>query len=321
MKIKSLTALALAVVLTVATPVLTFAGSWQLNSTGWWYQHDNGSYPASSWLNDGGTWYHFDSNGYMQTGWILDGNTWYYLNGSGAMQTGWLNDRGTWYYLEASGAMATNRWIGNYYLGASGAMLTNTWTPDNYYVGSDGAWIPGYQKISAGWVLDSTGWWYRNADGSYPANTWLQINGSWYYFHANGYMAANQWIGNYYVGSNGAMLTSTRTPDGYYVGADGAWIPDNMTNGQAAALEVAKEALKMAPFSRALMIDALVDPGGFTLADATYAANNCGANWYEQAIRMIREYRSDLSSRSEAIEFLIYMGFTQDEAEYGASAF
>lgn len=28
-----------------------------------------------------------------------------------------------------------------YYCGADGAMLTNTTTPDNYYVGADGAWV------------------------------------------------------------------------------------------------------------------------------------------------------------------------------------
>lgn len=74
------------------------------------------------------------------------------------------------------------------------------------------------------WKQDNIGWWYQNADGSYPTNTWKEISGAWYYFEGNGYMAANKWIGNYYVGSNGAMLTNTTTPDGYQVGTDGAWI-------------------------------------------------------------------------------------------------
>lgn len=74
------------------------------------------------------------------------------------------------------------------------------------------------------WNQDSFGWWYQNDDGGYPAGKWQQINGYWYYFNASGYMAAGQWVGNYYVGSNGAMLTNTTTPDGYTVGSDGAWI-------------------------------------------------------------------------------------------------
>ncbi len=78
-----------------------------------------------------------------------------------------------------------------------------------------------------GWKQDSTGWWWRNADGSYPTNQWKEVGGKYYYFGADGYMAANKWIdGTYYVGSDGAMLTNTTTPDGYQVGADGAWVQD-----------------------------------------------------------------------------------------------
>lgn len=80
-------------------------------------------------------------------------------------------------------------------------------------------------SVTEGWKQDGAGWWYQNADGSYPANAWKQVNGRWYYFEANGYMASNKWInGTYYVGGDGAMLTNTTTPDGYQVGADGAWI-------------------------------------------------------------------------------------------------
>lgn len=96
------------------------------------------------------------------------------------------------------------------------------------------------------WKQDNNGWWYENDDQSYPKNSWQQIGGTWYYFGADGYMyystwmqsgnqwyylldsgamAVNQWVGNYYVGSDGAMLTNTTTPDGYQVGSDGAWIP------------------------------------------------------------------------------------------------
>ena len=79
-------------------------------------------------------------------------------------------------------------------------------------------------ETKASWQSNSTGWWYQNADGSYPANEWKQINGSWYYFNESGYMVASMWIGNYYLGESGAMLTNTTTPDGYVVGSDGAWV-------------------------------------------------------------------------------------------------
>lgn len=57
------------------------------------------------------------------------------------------------------------------------------------------------------WQQDSTGWWYQNDDGSYPASQWQEIEGKHYYFGVDGY-----------------MLSNTTTPDGYQVGADGAWV-------------------------------------------------------------------------------------------------
>ena len=137
------------------------------------------------------------------------------------MQTGWQSVAGTWYYFTESGAMAHDTWIdGTYYVASNGAMLTNTTTPDGYTVGSDGAWV----QNTGSWQSNSTGWWYQNADGSYPANEWKQINGSWYYFNESGYMVASMWIGNYYLGENGSMLTNTTTPDGYMVDGSGAWV-------------------------------------------------------------------------------------------------
>lgn len=83
---------------------------------------------------------------------------------------------------------------------------------------------------TTGWQQNSIGYWYRNYDGTWPANCWQQINGYWYYFNASGYMVANQWLHHtdnnwYYLGPNGAMLTNTRTPDNYYVDGNGIYIP------------------------------------------------------------------------------------------------
>lgn len=49
------------------------------------------------------------------------------------------------------------------------------------------------EKDPEGWVLDANGWWYRNADGSWPANTWKEIDGKWYWFNESGYMVFNAW--------------------------------------------------------------------------------------------------------------------------------
>ncbi len=88
----------------------------------------------------------------------------------------------------------------------------------------------GPSGASTGWQQNATGYWYRNYDGTWPANCWQQINGYWYYFNEAGYMVANQWIHHtdnnwYYLGPNGAMLTNTRTPDNYYVDGNGIYIP------------------------------------------------------------------------------------------------
>ena len=79
----------------------------------------------------------------------------------------------------------------------------------------------------SGWILDGNGWWYRNADGSYPYSTWQYIDGEWYYFDANGYMETG-WIylgGTwYYLKESGAMVTGWQTIGGvrYYFDESGA---------------------------------------------------------------------------------------------------
>ncbi|MBQ4524189.1 MAG: N-acetylmuramoyl-L-alanine amidase family protein [Lachnospiraceae bacterium] len=82
-----------------------------------------------------------------------------------------------------------------------------------------------------GWKQNAKGWWYQNADGSYPANKWSKINGVWYYFDANGYMLANSWVKDskgkwYFVGENGAMKINSWAKDSkglwYWVTDDGS---------------------------------------------------------------------------------------------------
>ena len=111
-----------------------------------------------------------------------------------------------------------------------------------------GAKTPGGQ--SGSWVQDATGWWYKNADGSYPRGTWQQIGsawyafdgsgymitgwhssgGSWYYLNASGAMATGWAYINgywYYFNASGAMATGWIQPDGYwyYLEQSGSWQP------------------------------------------------------------------------------------------------
>ena len=70
------------------------------------------------------------------------------------------------------------------------------------------------KSYTVGWNQDSTGWWYVYADGSYPTNKWVKIEGKDYYFNQNGYMACDEFI-----------KSDTYDKDGYlyYVDKDGVW--------------------------------------------------------------------------------------------------
>ena len=92
--------------------------------------------------------------------------------------------------------------------------------------------------VLEGWRQNDIGWWYRQADGTYPSDSWKNINKKWYYFNDNGYMVEDSWVENYYLGSDGAMLVNTITPDGHYVLDNGERIEDIFTeNYQRPELE------------------------------------------------------------------------------------
>ena len=103
-------------------------------------------------------------------------------------QAGWLQRNGVWVYREANGELVKNarREI-------NGAQ---------YWFDADG-------NMKEGWQQDSTGAWYylTPGQGALQQNCWLQYR--------------NQW---YYLGSDGKMLTDSRTPDGYRVNREGVWI-------------------------------------------------------------------------------------------------
>lgn len=86
--------------------IVTAGGNhWCMDAYGWWYQYANNTWPRSCWQCIDGSWYCFDDNGYRRYGWIYWNDKWYYC-------------------------------------GTDGALMANTKTPDGYYVGSDGVWVP-----------------------------------------------------------------------------------------------------------------------------------------------------------------------------------
>ena len=78
------------------------------------------------------------------------------------------------------------------------------------------------------WRQNYIGWWWQEADGSWPSNEWKSINGNWYLFDADGYIRYGwYWDGTnwYYLGgkSDGAMKTGWQVVNGnwYYMYKDG----------------------------------------------------------------------------------------------------
>lgn len=120
------------------------------------------------------------------------------------------------------------------------------WSKDseNNFIDQEGAKNIGKKE---GWRQTSYGWWYAYANGSYPMNSWKNINHKWYYFNSDGYSLIGwQYINNrwyylegsgamltgwqyindkwYYLDESGAMYANCRTPDGFYVDGSGVMI-------------------------------------------------------------------------------------------------
>ena len=124
---------------------------------------------------------------------------------------GWVKTGNAWYFYNQNGTLARNAWAGNYWLGADGKMVTNAWVDGGrYYVGSNGLWVKGAQKTAA-------------AKPEVKKQGWVQNGSAWNYYY-QGNIVRNAWIGNYWLGADGRMATSSWVDGGrYYVGANGVW--------------------------------------------------------------------------------------------------
>ena len=75
------------------------------------------------------------------------------------------------------------------------------------------------------WMRDSVGWWWRRADGSYPADQWVRIGGARYFFYDSGYMATG-WLHDgadwFFLAPSGALVGGWLRDGGqwYYLDPD-----------------------------------------------------------------------------------------------------
>ena len=105
-----------------------------------------------------------------------------------ASGSSWIQRNGVWAYREANGALIRNA---------------------RREINGKQYWFDENGNMLEGWRQDGSGAWYylTPGQGSLQTNSWL--------------LYKNQW---YYLGSDGKMLTDSRTPDGYLVNKEGIWI-------------------------------------------------------------------------------------------------
>ena len=57
------------------------------------------------------------------------------------------------------------------------------------------------------------------------AQGWVKTGNAWYFYNQNGTLARNTWSGNYWLGTDGKMVTNAWVDGGrYYVGSNGLWV-------------------------------------------------------------------------------------------------
>ena len=186
---------------------------WVQNGSAWNYYHQ-GNIVRNAWIGS----YWLGADGRMATSsWVDNGR--YYVDGNGVWvrnaqkpvekKHGWIKEGNAWYYYE-NGALARNKWIsGKYWLGADGKMATSSWVDNGrYYVDGNGVWVRNAQKPVE------------------KKHGWIKEGSTWYYYE-NGTLARNKWIGNYWLGADAKMATSSWVDNGrYYVDANGVWVRD-----------------------------------------------------------------------------------------------
>ncbi|AGF59629.1 glucan-binding YG repeat protein [Clostridium saccharoperbutylacetonicum] len=169
----------------------TSKGTWKLDSKGWWFEYEDGTYPKNSWAKlpiknndaDNVAWFLFNENGYMLYSWQQKDGNWYYLGGSndGAMKTGWVFDSNykRWFYFDDSGAMQT-----------------------------------GWQKINDKWYyLQVDNFTDSTTNTSYVKGEmrtgWINLDGKDYLLYSTGEMAHDTVIYDYIIDSSGVATKNT----------------------------------------------------------------------------------------------------------------
>lgn len=91
---------------------------------------------------------------------------------------------------------------------------------------------------------------------------------------------------------------------------------EKATTSKDAALESAKIEIICLSYSYSGLIEQL-ELNGYTHEDSVYAADNCGANWNEEALETAKIY--GFSNQQDTIDVLKKSGFTDEQINYAVS--
>ena len=180
--------------------------------------------PASETVKNGweflnGNKYYYENNQLVKKDFRTIENSTYYFNEDGSAHIGWLDLNGKKYYFDINGEMQKNITI-------------------------EGIELDGDGIARLGWCKDVQGWKYIHDDGTYTKSNFEVIDNQTYYFNANGYMETgwqtigtkqyyfdetsgimlkNQWIGDRYLGSDGALISTKRNESQWILNSTGWW--------------------------------------------------------------------------------------------------
>ena len=83
-------------------------------------------------------------------------------------------------------------------------------------------------------------------------------------------------------------------------------------------MKAANKYLNLTAFSHDGLV-AQLEYEKYTTEEATYGADNCGADWNEQAVKCAKRYLDLMAmSKEDLIQQLEYEKFTHEQAVYGA---